>query len=113
MTENFTQQISFELLKTLIINHTMSTFREGGTFYGQRLTYEERSNGYQYHSPILPKYVRGKNGRLIMSRISKTGSIQQERCHPIAEYSPLDNVMCDLIKSMKDVARVGYEAAYV
>lgn len=38
MTENFTQQISFELLKTLIINHTMSTFREGGTFYVQRLT---------------------------------------------------------------------------
>ena len=83
--ENLIQQISSELLKTLLIDHTMSTPKRRKNIFWATTDYEERGKGYQYHDPILPKYITGKNGQVIMPRVLKTKSTQQERSHSMAE----------------------------
>ena len=83
--ENFIQQISSELLKTLLVDHTMSTPKRRKNIFWATSDYESRGKGYQYNDPIMPKCITGKNGQVIMPRVLKAKSTQLDRSHSMAE----------------------------
>ena len=83
--ENHIQQISPELLNTLLIDHTTSTEETKKNIFWATNDYEHKGAGFQYHDQITPECITGVNGRVIMPRVLKSKNTQQERSHSMAE----------------------------
>lgn len=85
VSENHLQQLSDELLRILLVDHTTSTEETRHNIFWATSDYEERGKGYQYHDPITPECITGENGFTIMPRVLKTRATQQERIQSMAE----------------------------
>lgn len=83
--ENFLQQLSPELLSTLLVDHTTSTLEERRNIFWATSDYEQRGEGYQYLDQITADRITGENGRVIMPRVLKSKDTQQERVQSMAE----------------------------
>lgn len=83
--ENLIQQLSPELLRTLLIDHSTSTAEKRQNIFWATSDYEQCGDGFGYHDPITPECITGKNGRIIMPRVLKAKDTQQERSHSMAE----------------------------
>ena len=83
--ENHIQQLSPELLSTLLVDHTRSTPDVRRNIFWATADYEHLGEGYQYNDEITPACITGKNGYIIMPRVLKSKNAQQERIHNMAE----------------------------
>lgn len=83
--EDFIRNMSPDLLDTLLKDHTMSTEDTQRNIFWATQDYEPLGEGYEYHSPILPNLITGRNGRVIMPRVLKTRDTQSARSREMAE----------------------------
>ena len=64
-------RLSPELLNNLLKDHTTSKEDIQRNIFWATSDYEYLGEGYQYDSPILPSFITGDNGHVIMPRILK------------------------------------------
>lgn len=83
--ENSIQQLSCDLLRALLIDHTTSTPNQSWNIFWATHDYEHLGEGYQYFDPIDPERITGENGHIIMPRVLKARDTQQGRVQSMAE----------------------------
>ncbi|MBR5876501.1 MAG: hypothetical protein IKZ10_06645 [Akkermansia sp.] len=83
--ENLIQQLSPELLSTLLVDHTTSSTDTRINIFWATNDYANRGKGYQYSDQITPESITGTNGLVIMPRVLKSKDAQQERVQSMAE----------------------------
>lgn len=78
-------RLSPELLNNLLKDHTTSKEDIQRNIFWATSDYEYLGEGYQYDSPILPSFITGDNGHVIMPRILKSRDTQTARSREMAE----------------------------
>lgn len=109
--EDRINQLSPELLSTLLKDHTMSTEDTQRNIFWATQDYESLGEGYEYHSPILPHLITGQNGRVIMPRILKSRDTQTARSREMAEvFTP--SWICNAQNNLIDEAWFGRKEVF-
>ena len=109
--EDRINQLSPELLSTLLKDHTMSTEDTQRNIFWATQDYESLGEGYEYHSPILPHLITGHNGRVIMPRILKSRDTQTARSREMAEvFTP--SWICNAQNNLIDEAWFGRKEVF-
>jgi len=92
-----------EVLETLLRDHTT----QQNIFWATN-NYNYLGEGYEFSTPILPEYITGKNGNIIMPRVQKDKEMQQSRVRDMAEvFTP--SWICNAQNNLIDNAWFGSE----
>lgn len=109
--ENLLQQLSPELLSTLLVDHTTSTPDTRKNIFWATMDYEHRGDGYHYFDQITSDRITGENGRVIMPRVLKSKDTQQGRVQSMAEvFTP--SWICNVQNNLVDQAWFGRESVF-
>lgn len=99
-------RLSPELLNNLLKDHTTSKEDIQRNIFWATSDYEYLGEGYQYDSPILPSFITGDNGHVIMPRILKSRDTQTARSREMAEvFTP--SWICNAQNNLIDEAWFG------
>lgn len=83
--EDFIRQLSPDLLRALLVDHTTSTDEQRHHIFWATHDYAHLGKGYQYFDQIEPERITGRHGHTIMPRILKARDTQQSRVQSMAE----------------------------
>lgn len=84
--ENDILELSPEILKTLLKDHSVSHhYKEEREIIWATDDYKSRGAGYGYLDPIKPELITGEHGLLIQPRAKKSREVQQQRVQDKAE----------------------------
>lgn len=99
-------QRSPELLDTLLKDHTMSKEEDVRNIFWATSDYEQLGDGFNYDSQILPKFITGSYGHVIMPRVLKRRDTQVARSRDMAEvFTP--SWICNAQNNLIDEAWFG------
>lgn len=99
-------QRSPELLDTLLKDHTMSKEEDVRNIFWATSDYEQLGDGFNYDSQILPKFITGSYGHVIMPRVLKHRDTQVARSRDMAEvFTP--SWICNAQNNLIDEAWFG------
>ena len=99
--ENYLQEISPEVLATLLRDHTT-----GRNIFWATHDYEALGSAYDYHAQILPELITGEHGMVIRPRVLKSKENQTDRAKDMAEvFTP--SWVCNAQNNLVDEAWFG------
>lgn len=100
-----------ELLQILLADHTLSTPERQVNIFWATHDYEERGEGYQYGSPILPSLITGGDDDILLPRVLKSAERQNSRSRGMAEvFTPA--WICNAQNNLVDNAWFGREGVF-
>lgn len=116
---NGNQHLSIEVLKVLLVDHTMSKAERKRTgnadasvniMWGTN-DYEHLGKGYECHSQIMPELVTEERANVVMPRVMKSKLSQTERSKEMAEvFTP--SWICNAQNNLIDNAWFGRENVF-
>ncbi len=109
--ENEIFELSPELLKTLLKDHTLSTDTEQVNIFWATDNYADRGEGFQYGDQINIEAITGANGNIIVPRAVKSREQQQQRSREMAEvFTP--SWICNKQNNLVDNSWFGREGVF-
>lgn len=101
ISENFLNELSSELLATLLLDHTT-----GKNITWATNDYQELGDGYQYYDEITIPCITGSRGNIIKPRVLKSKDNQSQRSKDMAEvFTP--SWVCNAQNNLVDEAWFG------
>lgn len=102
--ENEIYRLSPELMRTLLIDRTLTTEAETVNIFWATDNYADRGEGYQYNDRITVEAITGENGNIIQPRAVKSREVQRKRIREKGEvFTP--SWVCNEMANGVDAAK--------
>lgn len=111
ISEDFIDELSVDILKSLLQDHTKSKAKGYSAIFWATDNYKTKGPGFSYFDEIKPESITRKNGKVIQPRVVKERVVQIKRSRDMAEvFTPA--WVCNAQNNLVDNVWFGREGVF-